>query len=179
MFEKILVAIDDTESSRTIFDRALVLAKANRFSRGEATPTTLMLIHVLTIVDHFYPSDTFIGITESAMRVYAKRLEIREQAGIEKLQSLASEAIAAGIHAEFTQNVGDPGKLICEIATNWNADSIVIGRRGLSGLSELFMGSTSNYVLHHAPCNVLIIQGNDLSLQPIEPKQDLVCSIRS
>jgi nucleotide-binding universal stress UspA family protein len=150
MFEKILVAIDDTESSRSIFDEALVLAKANR--------SALMLIHVLTIVDNFYPGDTFIGIPASAMQAYAKRLEIRERDGIEQLRSLASEAIAAGIHTEFTQNIGDPGKLICEIAKSWNADSIVIGRRGLSGLNELLMGSTSNYVLHHAPCNVLIIQ---------------------
>jgi nucleotide-binding universal stress UspA family protein len=179
MFEKILVGIDDTESSRTIFDRSLVLAKANRFSKGEATPTALMLVHVLTIVDNLYPGDTFIGISESAMQAYAKRLEIRERDGIEKLRSLASEAIAAGIPTEFTQNIGDPGKLICEIATNWNANLIVIGRRGLSGLSELFMGSTSNYVLHHAPCNVSIIQGTTLSSQPIETAQTLVGSVRS
>jgi nucleotide-binding universal stress UspA family protein len=171
MFEKILVAIDDTESSRIIFDRSLVLAKANR--------SALMLIHVLTIVDNVYPSSTFIGISESAMQAYTKWLEIRERDGIEKLRSLASEAISAGIRTEFTQNIGDPGKLICEIATNWNANLIVIGRRGLSGLNELFMGSTSNYVLHHAPCNVLIIQGAALSLQPIETAQALVGSVRS
>jgi nucleotide-binding universal stress UspA family protein len=150
MFDKILVALDDTESSRTIFDRSLVLAKANR--------SALMLIHVLTIVDKLYPGDTFIGISESAIRVHAKRLEIRERDGIEKLRSLEVEATAAGIRTEFTQNIGEPGKLICEIAKSWNADLIVIGRRGLSGLRELFMGSTSNHVLHHAPCNVLTIQ---------------------
>jgi nucleotide-binding universal stress UspA family protein len=179
MFDKILVAItfgtaklnDDTESSRTIFEQALMLAKVNR--------SALMLMHVLTIVEPLYPGDAFIGIPESALRAYAKRLEIREQAGIEKLQSLAAEATAAGIRTEFTQNVGDPGKLICEIAKSWNADLIVIGRRGLSGLSELFMGSTSNYVLHHAPCSVLTIQGTALSLQPIETAQTLVGSIQS
>jgi nucleotide-binding universal stress UspA family protein len=31
MFEKILVAIDDSDRSRSIFDRSLVLAKARRF----------------------------------------------------------------------------------------------------------------------------------------------------
>jgi nucleotide-binding universal stress UspA family protein len=171
MFEKILVAIDDTKSSRTIFERSLMLAKVNR--------SALMLIHVLTIVDPLYPGDAFIGIPESAIQAHVKRLEIREQAGIEKLRSLAAEATAAGIPTEFTQNVGDPGKLICEIAKSWNANLIVIGRRGLSGLSELFMGSTSNYVLHHAPCNVLTIQGNDVTLPQIETVQTLVGSTRS
>jgi nucleotide-binding universal stress UspA family protein len=150
MFQKILVAIDDSELSRTVFDRALMLAKVNQ--------SELMLMHVLTLVDDFYPGDAFIGITESTMRVYAKRLENREQAGLEHLRSLEAAATAAGIPTEFTQNVGDPGKMICEVAKTWNANLVVIGRRGLSGLSELFSGSTSNYVLHHAPCSVLIIQ---------------------
>ena len=118
-----------------------------------------MLIHVLTLIDEFYPSDTFIGIPESAMRMYAERLEKREQAGIQKLRTLVEEATTAGIYTEFTQKIGDPGKLICETAKTWNANLIVVGRRGLSGLNELLMGSTSNYVLHHAPCDVLTIQG--------------------
>jgi nucleotide-binding universal stress UspA family protein len=168
MFEKILVAVDDTESSHIIFDRALMLAKANS--------SALMLIHVLTIVDNVYPGDTFIGIPELALQTYAKRLEIREQAGIEKLQSLEAKATAAGIPTEFTQNVGDPGQLICEVAKNWNANLIVMGRRGLSSLSELFMGSTSNYVLHHVPCNVLTIQGTDVTSPQLETKQVLVSS---
>ncbi len=151
MFQKILVAIDDSESSHTIFDRALTVAKVDR--------SELMLIHVLTLLDDFYPGDTFIGIPASAMRIYAERLENREQAGIAKLRSLEVEATAAGVTTEFTQKIGDPGKMICEVSKDWNANLIVIGRRGLSGLSELFMGSTSNYVLHHALCDVLTIQG--------------------
>jgi nucleotide-binding universal stress UspA family protein len=151
MFQKILVAIDDSESSRTIFARALILAKVDR--------SELMLVNVLTLLDDFYPGDTFIGIPESAMRVYTERLENREQAGIEKLRSLAAESTAAGVTTEFTQKIGDPGKMICEVAKDWNANLIVLGRRGLSGLSELLLGSTSNYVLHHAPCDVLTIQG--------------------
>ena len=47
MFQKILVAIDDSESSHTIFDRALTLAKTNQ--------SELMLIHVLTLLNDFYP----------------------------------------------------------------------------------------------------------------------------
>ncbi|CCQ49032.1 hypothetical protein CWATWH8502_2292 [Crocosphaera watsonii WH 8502] len=40
-------------------------------------------------------------------------------------------------------------------------DVIVMGHRGISGLQEFFLGSVSNYVLHHAPCSVLIVQPND------------------
>jgi nucleotide-binding universal stress UspA family protein len=156
MFQKILVAIDDSKSSRIIFEEALMLAKANR--------SALMLMHVLNQVDDLYPGDTYIGIPESAVHIYANRWKVREQTGINHLQSLEAEATAAGIPTEFTQNVGDPGKSICEVAKTWNATLIAIGRRGLSGLSELFLGSTSNYVLHHAPCDVLIIQSSARTL---------------
>jgi nucleotide-binding universal stress UspA family protein len=152
MFQKILVAIDDSESSRSIFEQSLALAKADQ--------SELMLIHVLTMINDFYPSDTFIGMPASAMRIYAEQLESREQAGIKKLQSLAVEATTAGIPTNFVQKIGDPGKVICEIAIDWNANLIVVGRRGLNGLSELLMGSTSNYVLHHASCAVLTIPAN-------------------
>lgn len=63
-----------------------------------------------------------------------------------------------GINAEFKILFGDPSRVICEIAQAWNADLIIIGRRGRTGLSELFLGSVSNYVLHHAPCSVLTVQ---------------------
>jgi nucleotide-binding universal stress UspA family protein len=33
-----------------------------------------------------------------------------------------------------------------------------MGRRGRTGLSELFLGSVSNYVTHHAPCSVLTLK---------------------
>jgi nucleotide-binding universal stress UspA family protein len=62
-----------------------------------------------------------------------------------------------GIKTEFTQIPGNPGQTIKKIAQNWDADLIVMGSRGRTGLSELVLGSVSNYVMHHAPCSVLIV----------------------
>jgi nucleotide-binding universal stress UspA family protein len=53
---------------------------------------------------------------------------------------------------------GDPGHSICESAQNWGADLIVLGRRGRTGFAEAFLGSVSNYVVHHASCSVFVIQ---------------------
>jgi nucleotide-binding universal stress UspA family protein len=73
------------------------------------------------------------------------------------LQSLSAQANTAGVNTEFTQNTGNAGRMICELATVWNADLIIMGRRGRSGIAEFFLGSVSNYVLHHAPCSVQIV----------------------
>ena len=74
------------------------------------------------------------------------------------LRSCCHEAMARGISTEFDLKIGDAGSAICDLAKGWEADLIVIGRRGRTGLSELLLGSVSNYVLHHAPCSVLVIQ---------------------
>lgn len=55
---------------------------------------------------------------------------------------------------------GAPGYQICTLANEWQIDLIVMGRKGHSGLAELFIGSVSNYVLHHAHCSVLVVQDN-------------------
>ncbi len=177
MFPKILVAIacgvdeaiDDSEFSRTIFEQALALAKTHH--------SALMIMHVLSLSDDIYPGYPYVGIPHTAFQVYAKRWEDRKQTSLMQLKALESEATAIGVLVEFTQNAGDPGKSICDVAKSWDANLIVIGRRGLSGLSELFMGSVSNYVLHHAPCHVLTIQGVAQAVPPLETAKTVVGSV--
>lgn len=158
MFKKILVALDHSPISVNVYDEAIALAKANDAS--------LMLMHVLSPVDEGYPIPIYPGpdsvyptLHEEALKAYDREWQAFQHRGLEELKKLAKRAIAAGVAAEFTQNVGDPGRMICDVARNWDADLIVMGRRGRSGLSELILGSVSNYVLHHASCSVLTIQG--------------------
>ncbi len=151
MFRKILAAIDDSDLSQAIFEQALSLAKTNQ--------AELMLLHVLEPFMESYPGDPYVGVSESAMQAYWKHWHEREQAGLNRLKLLEEQARPAEVALEFSQNVGNPGKVICATAKTWNADLIIVGRRGFRGLQEFWMGSVSNYVLHHAPCHVLTIQG--------------------
>jgi nucleotide-binding universal stress UspA family protein len=159
MFNKILVALDDTAMSAKILAESLALA--------QQLNAHLMLLHVLSPLDpnHFGVQPGGIGIegfypilNEQAVNVYMKEWRAYEQQGIAQLQSYARSAAADGITVEFTQNVGDPGQTICMLADTWGADLILMGRNRKSGISEIFLGSTSNYVLHHAPCSVLAVQ---------------------
>lgn len=159
MFHKILVAMDTSAIGKSVFDEALALAKA--------TGCNLMLLHVLSLEEKGSPNmlvfptlGYYPGLSSRTLEIYHEQWQKLEEYGLELLRSRTDEATAAGVKAQFTQNTGSPGKTICEIARNWGADLIIMGRRGHSGLTELIMGSVSNYVLHHAPCSVLTVQNS-------------------
>ena len=47
---------------------------------------------------------------------------------------------------------------ICKAAERKKADYLVMGRRGMSTVQRLFMGSVSQHCIDHAPCNVIIVK---------------------
>ena len=163
MFNKILVAIDHSPASQKVFDTALSIAKANQ--------TTLMLLHVLSTEEEtspamspyfVQPKDRCIHVNPQIIRraneLYEQEWEVFKQKGLELLRFYAQQASKAGILAEFSQITGHPSSTICDFALSCQADLIILGRRGHSGLKELFLGSVSNYVIHHAPCSTLLVQ---------------------
>jgi nucleotide-binding universal stress UspA family protein len=74
------------------------------------------------------------------------------------LNGLVDRAKEDNITAKADYYIGDPGQKICQVAQQEGIDLIIVGRHGRSGLSELILGSVSNYVVHHAPCSVLVVQ---------------------
>jgi nucleotide-binding universal stress UspA family protein len=158
MFKKILVALDMSTNNRSVFEEALALAKALN--------ANLTLLHVLSSEEEGSPDIALLSSPEYYMGLgmSAEVLELQQeqwdkfaQQGLEMLRSLAEEANTSGISTEVIQKLGSPGRTVCEFARH-GFDLIVIGRRGRSGLAELFLGSVSNYVLHHASCSVLTVQ---------------------
>lgn len=155
MFRKILASLDRSSNSKAVFDEALALAKA--------TEASLMLLHVLSNEEkdspqvptlttlEYYPLDD--GLLEN----YWKQWQNYEEEGLKLLRSYTDEATNAGVSNEFTQNSGSPGRDICAVARTWDADLIVIGRRGHSAFSDWIAGSVSNYVFHHAPCSIYVV----------------------
>lgn len=156
MFKKILVALDRSDISQQIFDQGLGLAKI--------TSANLMLVHVLSAEEEGSPEievvptfEYYPTLSNQSLELYYKRWETYKAESLQLLQNFTAQANTAGINTQFTQKLGSPGRMICEIARIWGADLIVMGRRGRSGLKELILGSVSNYVLHHAPCSVHIV----------------------
>lgn len=49
-----------------------------------------------------------------------------------------------------------PGEIICKVAEEEDVAMIVVGTRGLGKVRRAIMGSVSDYVVHHAPCPVIV-----------------------
>ena len=162
MINKILVAVDRSPLGKSVFNSAVSLA--------QTTGANLMLLHVLSPEEPDRPVEplqTYYPIVEGkGYEAYQKEYEEYNQRGLKFLQNLAEEATKAGINPEYTQLSGNSGRMISQLASNWSADLIVVGSRGLKGLKEMFLGSVSNYVTHHAPCSVLIVR------QPIDSESE-------
>lgn len=58
--------------------------------------------------------------------------------------------------AELMARAGKPGEVICEVAASMHADVIVMGTNGRSGFKRAMVGSTSDHVVRHAVCPVLV-----------------------
>ena len=158
MFKKILVAIDRSPMNEDVFAQAIKLAKDNN--------SNLMLLHVLSVEEQGSPMPYIPSMSqyypatgnELTIELWQQQWEDFQREGLETLQSFAVKARQVDVEVEYRQLSGSPSRSICSTAIEWQADLIVIGRRGRSGLSEMILGSVSNYVVHHAPCSVLIVQ---------------------
>lgn len=155
-FRKILVAIDKTPLGSVVFEQALELAKTQGAS--------LKIFHCLRSEDLGQVS----SLIEVGAGTYLPSYPIGEKQRAQLQQTLeqteawlrnyCQKAMDEGISTEFEYRLEEAGSSICDAAHTWEADLIVLGRRGRQGLAEALLGSVSNYVVHHAACSVLVIQ---------------------
>lgn len=157
-FRRILVALDRSSQAPFVFEQALEQAQHQK--------SELLLLHAIHSEPEA-PAGSFMGLgtiadvdTYGALkRLHHERIQKEIRLAEGWLNTYQQQAIANGITTKVDCRAGEPSLLICELAQTWNADLIVIGRRGNQGIREVILGSVSNYVVHHAACSVLIVQG--------------------
>lgn len=152
-YQKILVAIDHSPEAEVVFEQALELAQKQDAS--------LMVFHCLPVETQGvgYYGDIFGRELLDFSRLIQEKLRKESEEARQWLASYCQKATAQGVPTEWTCQVGDAGSAIRELAKNWGADLVVLGRRGRRGLAEMILGSVSNHVVHHVPCSVLVVQG--------------------
>ncbi len=74
------------------------------------------------------------------------------------VQKMLMRANRQGIPMEIHVSVGAPDDIIVQIAHDKQANLIVVGSHGRTGLKRLLMGSTAARVIGSAPCPVLVVK---------------------
>jgi nucleotide-binding universal stress UspA family protein len=63
-----------------------------------------------------------------------------------------------GTHGDILVKRGPAGPVLVSVATEINAELLVVGTVGRTGLRRLLLGSVAETVASHAPCSVLIVR---------------------
>ena len=140
MFDKILLAVDGS-------DHALHAARvAAEMARG-------MKPKEFRVVVSYDAIPVYLGEPNMQFAIDSRRKDAEEI-----LNNAIKEvgAIPCEIHTEMIE--GDPATAIIEVATTRESNIIIMGSRGLGRLAGLVLGSTSQKVVAHAPCPVLIVR---------------------
>lgn len=152
---KFLVAIDGSEPGKHALERTIQLAQ------GQSDAAIVLLSVVEPVPDAYYPDmmpgnndlgTSWQGISAPEVMESARA---RAHEALEAAEARCREAeIACTSHAKF----GTPRTTICDIAAEEDPDILAIGSRGLGTMERLLLGSVSDYVVHHAPCPVLVVR---------------------
>lgn len=78
-----------------------------------------------------------------------------------RLNRAAARLRETGGEVSTHLGIGTPSQVILSHAAELPAAAIVMGTRGLTGLRHLLLGSTTERVMHRAPCPVLSVHPDD------------------
>lgn len=140
MFDKILLAVDGSEHALHAARKAAELARA-------MPPREFRVVVVYDTIP------MYLGEPNMQFAINNRKMEAEEilNKALNEIGKLPFE-----IHTEILE--GEPASSIIEVANTRKSDLIVIGSRGLDRLAGLLLGSTSQKVVSHAPCPVLIVR---------------------
>jgi nucleotide-binding universal stress UspA family protein len=137
----IVVGTDGSKRATVAVEEALSLAKP-----FGAT------VHVVMAVD---PSAA-AGFADSRTAQFETSERVSQVAKCQK--SVTERAAKHDVPMQFHKiGKSDPADGILEIAQQVDADLVVVGNRGMSGVKRFVLGSVPNKISHQCACNLLIV----------------------
>lgn len=141
---KILVGVDDSPESHQ------AIATAFDFFGPAADYTVICVGENRPLFSTAFAGGTFV----SAVDLTACFDDARRAA----LETARHAADSLPVDADVAANVGQPGAALCDAATEFDADAIVIGSHDKSTWERLLHPSIGRYLIDHAPCPVLVVR---------------------
>jgi nucleotide-binding universal stress UspA family protein len=154
IYQRILVPVDFSDHSKTTVSYARRIATRD--------DSTLYVLHVFQAPDYVVTPYTRRAQNSAEIRA---QVSAAEQDARENLEIMRQELLARGIKTEVILRIGYPFEEIVLVANHFNVDLIVIGSHGRSGIRRLLLGSTTERVVQHADCPVLVVKGSRAQLE--------------
>ena len=141
MYKAIVVGTDGS-------DRAAVAVK-EAFAMAKITGAKVYAVHAV----HPAATTGFSDVPGVAQATTTSLRDHADQVGTE----LLAEAERQGVSIEVQNPEGDPADALISTAQAVEADLVVVGNRGMTGMKRFVLGSVPNKVSHHCPCSLLIV----------------------
>lgn len=141
-FERILVPVDFSEHSKEALETAIQL--------GHLFGSTIHLLHC-------YHVQTTAVSPYGIVLPSTYQADLRNAAA-KRLNEWHERVFGEGIKVESILSADAPALAINVTAEEIDADVIVMGTRGLSGLKHAMLGSVAERVVRLAPCPVLTVK---------------------
>ncbi|WP_407482781.1 universal stress protein [Elizabethkingia meningoseptica] len=138
----IVLPIDFSERSEFLIDEAVKFAKE--------VNAKISLIHVA-------PLDIGFAIGDMGFQYFpeVEKSEIKEE--LLQLSRLEQRVTSQNIQCDHLLKQGDAASIILEYAEEKNADYLVIGSHGRSGMYDVFIGSLTKSITKKSTIPVLVI----------------------
>ena len=140
----IVVPTDFSEYAEHAFTWALGFATDRK--------AKIVLVHASQPTSYYAFPET-IYVTD-----FAKLQEELTADAQKRLNNFMAQKGTSNVAVETRVVVGETVSEICQVATQEQADLIVIGSHGRTGLSHVLLGSVAERVVRHAPCPVLVVR---------------------
>ena len=148
MYQRIMVAIDDSFATSNVLATAIEMAKLSAASLAicHAVDETLFAQKMGEIM-----LSNSVSAIENNLRGEAKAF----------LEQAAEVARAAGVAVE-TRLIASEAKqvadMLAEAASEWRADLLVVGSHGKRGLDRFFVGSVAGRLVQKARTSLLLVR---------------------
>jgi nucleotide-binding universal stress UspA family protein len=149
---KILIATDGSEFSRKAVEKCCQF-----LSTKEQTD-----IKIISVVEQIMPmaAEPFAISAEYYVQIEADLRKAAEMAVAEAEKIIKEKSAAENITVQREVFTGSVKQTIIDEAKKNYVDLIVVGSHGYGFLNRVLLGSISDFVVHHAPCSVLIVRSN-------------------
>lgn len=153
MLKKVVIAVSENESSKYAFQWAL----DNLIDPAKHSVTIFTVVEPPLQSGYYYAASASIYLPSYIDEQYEKATQEATRC-VRDYQSIAERRFDNKLQCEMIVGRGEVRDEVVDFVETSKADLLVIGSRGLGALKRTFVGSTSDYCVHHVHCPIVIVK---------------------